>query len=133
MKTSNANGNGGFTLLEVLVALAVLAIAMVTLVKASAVHTGNAAYLQQRTFAQWVALNVINDYRIDGGWPDEGQTTGHQQMASQDWYWRARIKPTDDDNLRQIEVDVALEHERDRTLAQVNSYLAKPYRSGATP
>ena len=49
--------NDGFTLLEVLVALAILAISLAVLLKISAQNANNAAYLRDKTFAHWIALN----------------------------------------------------------------------------
>ena len=47
----------GFSLLEVLVALAILGISLGAAIKATSSSLGNAGYLQQRTLAHWVAMN----------------------------------------------------------------------------
>ncbi|MFO7808537.1 type II secretion system minor pseudopilin GspI, partial [Guyparkeria sp.] len=52
----------GFTLLEVLVALVVLAVALGALIKAGSEHARNTAYLQERALAGWVAGNLVADY-----------------------------------------------------------------------
>jgi general secretion pathway protein I len=51
----------GFTLLEVLVALAVLAIAMGAIINAATQSIASTAYLRDQTFASWVALNQVNE------------------------------------------------------------------------
>ncbi len=63
----NGARHRGFTLLEVLVALAVLAIAMAALIKTGGENTRSAAYLRDKTLAQWVAMNVIAEQRLKAG------------------------------------------------------------------
>ena len=59
----------GFTLLEVMVALAVIAFALAAAVSAVSGNTRNAAGLQQRTYAHWVAMNKMAELQISQQWP----------------------------------------------------------------
>ena len=57
----------GFTLLEVLVALAVIAIALASIIKAVGTGAANASYLRDKTFAHWVAANRLAQMQITPG------------------------------------------------------------------
>ena len=97
----------GFTLLEVLVALAVLAIAMGAIIHAATQSIANTAELRDQTFAGWVALNQINQLLLDSNpWPAEGTRTGNTDLANRTWHWEARFAKTDDPDLRRLEVAV---------------------------
>lgn len=97
----------GFTLLEVLVALAVLAIAMGAIIHAATQSIENTAGLRDRTFAGWVALNQINQLLLDNNpWPAEGVRKGNADLANRAWHWEARFAKTDDPDLRRLEVSV---------------------------
>jgi general secretion pathway protein I len=97
----------GFTLLEVLVALAVLAIAMGAIIHATTQSIANTAELRDQTFAGWVALNQINQLLLDRNpWPAEGVRKGNADLANRTWHWEARFAKTDDPDLRRLEVSV---------------------------
>lgn len=95
----------GFTLLEVLVAVAVLGIAMAAIIKASTEMTGNAVQLRDRTLASWVASNVLTELRIDRVWETEDRD-GETRMAERDWYWEAEIQSTPNPTLRRVDIRV---------------------------
>ncbi len=82
----------GFTLLEVLVAITVLALALGSLIKAGSQNALNAAYLRDRSYAHWVALNEVNRYRIGARSVNEGQERGTVEMAGREWYWQATVQ-----------------------------------------
>lgn len=81
----------GFTLIEVLVALAILAVALGALVKASSEHTRNTHYLQERTLAHWVGQNLIARYEARLIAPQRSTETGTARQANQDWAYRVEI------------------------------------------
>ncbi len=119
----------GFTLLEVLVALMVLAVALGALIKAGSEHARNTAYLQERTLAGWVADNLVADYeaglrRIETG-------TERMQARLADREWEARIDISDAvieapirlPAVRRIEVRVwPADGDPDHPLAQTTGY-----------
>ena len=71
----------GFTLIEVLVALTVIAIALGALIKASGNHANNAGYIKQKTLGHYVAMNEIALIQTQGKWPDLGITHKSTEMA----------------------------------------------------
>jgi general secretion pathway protein I len=96
----------GFTLLEVLIALAVLALAMGAVIKATSDYTSNQAYLRDRTLAMWVARNVLVEYQVKGEWLSVGERKGTREMGNQEWRWLARISQTEEAQLRRLDVEV---------------------------
>jgi general secretion pathway protein I len=96
----------GFTLLEVLIALAVLALSMGAVIKATSDYTGNEAYLRDRTMAMWVARNVLVEFQIDGEWLSVGEREGTLEMGKQEWRWLTRISQTEEAELRRLDVEV---------------------------
>lgn len=97
---------GGFTLIEVLVAVAVLAITLTTFIVAGARYAENARYLRDHTLALWVAHNRMVEYYIAPSWPDTGTDEDTVKMAGQKWKWHANISDSPDPAVRQIKISV---------------------------
>ncbi|MDZ7787749.1 MAG: type II secretion system minor pseudopilin GspI [Halofilum sp. (in: g-proteobacteria)] len=101
----------GFTLIEVLVALFVFAVAMTVLVQSGTHRAQNLNYLRDRTLASWIAADRITAIRLE---PDElstGSRDGEVEMARRTWFWEAEISATEDDTVRRIEVAVRLDED----------------------
>lgn len=99
----------GFTLMEILVALAVVGIALAALLGASGRATRDAAELRDRTYANWVAQNVLTEIRIDQETLDTGTRRGTETMVGQTWTWTAEISAAAVPSLRHILVRVGHE------------------------
>lgn len=117
----------GFTLLEIMVALAVLAIAMAAIVSESSQNIKNLTRLRAHTIAHWVAMNRVAELQLQPNWPATGQSSGTVEMAHGSWRWETRITDTDDDAVRRLDITVqrAIEHEDD-TLDHLIAYLGRP-------
>jgi general secretion pathway protein I len=121
----------GFTLVEILVALAVLAIAVAAVVAAVSGNVSNAAYLRDRTLAHWVAMNKIAEMQVDGDWPAPGTQHGESLMAAQEWSWQITVTATDDADVRRLDVNVYADKEHKDTLATMVAYVGRPAGSNA--
>jgi general secretion pathway protein I len=115
----------GFTLLEVLVALAVLAVALAAAIKAGSENTANAAYLRDRTHAHWVAMNTVADWQLRGAWPHAGTSTGYATLSGREWRWSATVRNTPDASVRRVDVRVA-PREGGEPLATLTAFLGDP-------
>lgn len=96
----------GFTLIEVLVALAIVAIGMAAVMEALTSSANTAIYLQDKTFAEWVALNRIETVRLSGTVPTTGTSNDTIDYAGQSWEWRQKVTNIQIPGVVQIEVDV---------------------------
>ena len=114
-----------FTLLEVLVALAVLAIGMMTLVKVATQNTIQTAYLKDKTLAQWVAINKVNEVKLLDKWPDTGSSKGSEIMANQEWQWQLKVSTTPDRDIRRLDVDVKKYNAEGEPIVRFISFIGK--------
>ncbi len=96
----------GFTLLEVIVALAVLAIALAALVKAGSQNAENAGYLRDKTLAHWVALNLLTEIQLGQRLLEGDQQEGQMKMAEREWFWVIKVFNTPEKQLRRLEIRV---------------------------
>ncbi|MCH1930466.1 type II secretion system minor pseudopilin GspI [Shewanella sp. A25] len=115
----------GMTLLEVIVALAVFAIAAVSITKSLSEQMANMPILEARTLAQWVADNQMVDTRLEAQTPPFGKKEGRVELAGKEWYWRREVVKTSDDNFRMIRISVSEDERYQRIAAQVSSYVLK--------
>ena len=117
----------GFTLLEILVALAVLALAMGAVIKATSSYTGNMSHLRDRTFADWVARNVLNEFQVRKEWPAVGERKGHMEMGQHEWRWVARVSQTEEAELRRLDVEVfSAAADADTPMTVLSGFLMQP-------
>lgn len=81
----------GFTLIEVLIALAILAIALLAVVKATQSSIQDTLKVKSKVAAHWVAYNVLAELQV-GLLPPrvDGQWSGSMNMMKSTWYWRAQ-------------------------------------------
>lgn len=125
--------SAGFTLLEVMVAVAVLGIAMAAGIKAGSQATANMRHLQDRTFAHWVGSNVLTELRARGFWREHGDD-GTREMAGQAWYWTFRVEDTPNPDFRRVDVAVYREEGDAEPVATVTGMISNPaLRHGAPP
>ncbi|MBL8250689.1 MAG: type II secretion system minor pseudopilin GspI [Candidatus Competibacter sp.] len=116
----------GFTLLEVLVALAVLAITMGAIISIATQSVNTFGYLRDQTFAGWVALNKINELSLDSEpWPQEGGRRGNAELANRSWFWETRFRKTADPDLTELEITVRA-HEGGPALSAHSAFRARP-------
>lgn len=115
----------GFTLIEILAAVAVLAIALAAILSGMARYADNASYLRQKTIALWVAHNRLSEIKTAAGWPDTGTSDGTVEQAGENWKWTANVQTTPDDHLRRVDISVQREG-NDATLATLSGFVGQP-------
>lgn len=116
----------GFTLLEVLVAVAIVAIALAAVMTEVSQNLKNTVKLRDKTLAQWVAMNKIVELQVSGQWPAAGEQRGEVEMAQRQWYWLVRISTTDDKDIRRLDVEVSVRRDAKQPRATLLAYLSRP-------
>jgi general secretion pathway protein I len=96
----------GFTLIEVVVALAIVALGMFAVFKSIGDTASNIGYLRDRSMAAWIADNRITELRLSGEYPSVDETEGDVDYAGRRWHWIATISQTPVDGLRRIDMQV---------------------------
>ena len=81
----------GFTLLEVLIALAIVAMSVGALLGTVTSSASNVIYLKDKTLAEWVALNRLTELRIDKNMPDPGKHKGNSVLGGMRWEWEEEV------------------------------------------
>jgi general secretion pathway protein I len=120
------NHQRGLTLIEVLIALAIVSIALTAVIKATAQNIQSTAYLQKKTIAMWVGQQVLNEARagvitLTADTEADKQSTN---MLGQEWYWQASQANTGNPRIKQISVKVfADDTEAATPVVSMESYL----------
>ena len=127
----------GFTLVEVMVALMVIALALPALLKTLYQQIDGTAYLRDKSIAQWVATNRLAQSRIQLARNDRlviGSRSGVETMAGRDWYWRTLSEATEVKDFYRLEISVGTEEDPDETpLYRLVGYIASRNASGDRP
>lgn len=125
---SKLSQSQGFTLIEVLVALVIIAVALGGAVKVMGSAASNASIMSQKTFAQWVGLNQLTQAKLDGVWLKPGESKGDAEMVHQKWRWVQKVSTTEVDDVNRVEVSVykASADKDVQPLAHVVGFLTKP-------
>lgn len=118
--------SAGFTLMEVLVALVVVALALGALIKAAGGQGRNAAYLRDRTVAHWVAMNALAEIQLEESWPDIGELDGEMEMLDRLWQWRAEIEETEDGRVRRVTIQARLADENGGDIGHLVGFVSDP-------
>lgn len=103
---TRASWRAGFTLIEVLVALAIVAIALMAALRAAGQGTTNVDELRTRLLAGWVAENVLAEQRARGDWPAPGILRGTQRQGGIEFAWREDVIATPNARFRRVDIRV---------------------------
>jgi general secretion pathway protein I len=119
---SMSRKHDGFTLIEVMVALTIIAISLGALLNTSGTQAYSATYLKQKTLAHWVAVNELTEIRISKDFPDVGDKKGSTLMANNEWFWIRTTKKTEDENARQITFTMYESKDYEKNLTSLSGY-----------
>jgi general secretion pathway protein I len=114
----------GFTLIEVLVALLVLALALLALTRTAATQVQNFGDLRERTLAGWLAEDVLAETRLTTHFPATGRSDGSRRFAGREWRWELEVQPTDVISIRRLDVRVFAANDRSAALAEINGFAS---------
>lgn len=114
----------GFTLLEVMVSLAIVSIGLIAVFNAIIQMAHSTSTLRERALADWIAMNQISEIRLSGEFPDVGNFNDTVEFAGLEWRWEARISETGVENLRRIDMAVAREESPDDAVTIMAGFVS---------
>ena len=123
----------GFTLIEVLVALAVVIIAFMAMYGSMMQSIAAVTLMQEKTLATWIAFDRITELRLSDQFPDDDESSGEIEMAGSEWVYTIKINPTASDDIRQVIVKVSPALEPDNILGIASGALIRPPQSPDGP
>lgn len=124
----------GFTLLEVLVALAILAVALAAALRATGLAAGQTEALRDRLGATWVAQNRMALHLALHDWPSPGEFEGDAEQAGMRYVWQEVVSNTPNPVFRRVVVRVYAAQAPEQVLATLMGYLVRePEDPGAPP
>ncbi len=115
----------GFTLLEVLIALAVVAVALLAITRAMGQQAIASDVLAEQTLAGWVASNALTEFQLNQAWPEPGRSAGRARLGKRDWYWEIQVSNTDVERIRRIDVRVFVDAAREQGVADLSGFAGR--------
>lgn len=109
-------------MLEVLIALLVLALALLGLSRTAANQVNSFDALRQRTVAGWLASDVLTQTRLTTPFPPAGKSDGERRFGGRDWHWQLIVQTTPVDSLRRLDVRVYAGTDRSAPLAELTGF-----------
>ena len=113
----------GFTLLESLVALAILAIALAAALRASGGSTDHVEAMRTRLLADWVAQDRLALHKARGDYPDAGSQDGEETQAGMRLLWHEEVSGTPNPAFRRLEITVSSPDDPKHVLRKLVGFL----------
>ena len=124
------NDASGFTLVEVLVAMTIVAVSLLAALRVATQGTTHVGELQARLFAGWVAADRLAEHHARGDWLPVGELTGVQHQGSLDLGWREAVSTTPNAAFRRVDIYVFAPTQPAHFLAHSVGFVVNPARSG---
>jgi len=124
-RRSDSRPAAGFTLIEVMVALAIAALSLAAVTAAMSQMVDAANSMKERTYASWIAQNKIAELRLANVVPEVSEDSGEIEYAGLEWTWRSNISETGVENLYRVDVAVSFV-DSDATIRTVTGFIGEP-------
>lgn len=119
----------GFTLVEVMVALTIVAFSLTAIAASMNQMIDAANSMRERTYASWIAQNKIAELRLSGVTPEVSSTSGEVDFANAEWTWRAVVSETGIDLFYRVDVSVSLAGS-EYNIRTVTGFIGEPVAPG---
>jgi general secretion pathway protein I len=123
----------GFTLVEAVVALAIVALGMMALYMQLNQYAVTATYMEEKTLASWIATNRLTELSVEPSWPELGTEENEIEFAGRSWRYTVDVSETQVENLRRVDVSVARADQPERIIHKVAGLLEPPPPAGFIP
>lgn len=126
MTVADRRRAAGFTLIEVLAALVIVALGMLGVIEAVTQSARNGTYMREKTLAHWIAMNVITERRLQATAPEVGETSDDVDFAGERWHWTMRVTQTQVESLVRMDVSVrAADAAQNTSLTTVTGFYGR--------
>ena len=115
----------GFTLIEVMVAVAIIGLALLAIGSKMGQMVDMANAMRERTYASWIAQNKIAELRLANVVPEVSSSTGEVDYASTEWRWRTVVSETGVEGLYRVDVSVGYPGS-DYDIRTVTGFIGEP-------
>jgi general secretion pathway protein I len=115
----------GFTLIEVMLAMAVFAIAGVALLTTADNHFRNMSHLESKMLTNWIASNQLVEATLEKKWPPKNNKKGKVELAGKEWFWLQKVIKTTDKNMRSVIIEVRATEQQKTAVSSLMTYVSK--------
>lgn len=123
----------GFTLLEAMVALVIVALGMMAVNGQLNRYVVAASFVEEKTLASWIGTNEITALSVGSTWPAVGTHDEDVEFAQRKWRCHIVVTETDVMNLHRVDVSVSLKDNPERVLDKVSGLVEPPAPAGIPP
>lgn len=123
----------GFTLIEAVVALVIVALGMMALYMQLNQYAVTATNMEEKTLASWIATNRLTELSIEPSWPEPGSKEDEVEFAGRTWHYTVDVSETQVANLRRVDISVARADQPERIIHKVSTLLEPPPPAGFVP
>lgn len=118
-----------FTLVEVMVALAIIALSLTAVAAKMGRMIDTSNSMRERTYASWIAQNKITELRLANVIPEVTATSGEVDYANKTWGWRAVVSESGIENLYRVDVSISYAGSDD-VIRTVTGFIGEPVPPG---
>lgn len=119
----------GFTLIEIMIALAIFGIVSTTLIKSATQTVSQSRIIKERSLAQWIAENEMQTLRLQPrtaeAFPSQGTDRSSLTMGGREWQVEVDVRDTENEWVRRVEIAVYDEQDLDRSLGNLTGFLGR--------
>ncbi|SET39829.1 type II secretion system minor pseudopilin GspI [Thalassotalea agarivorans] len=119
------NSVKGFTLIEVLIAMAVFSIAGIAIVSATSNSARSLGFVEQKMIANWVASNQLTEIHLEQSWPPKNNKKGMVEIAGAEWFWVQKVVATTNNDMKAVTVEVRQNEDQELPLSSLMTYVSK--------
>lgn len=119
----------GFTLVEVMVALTIVAFSLTAIAATMNQMIDAANSMRERTYASWIAQNKIAELRLANVTPEVSSTSGEVDYANAQWAWRAVVSETGIESFYRVDISVSLAGS-EYNIRTVTGFIGEPVPAG---
>ncbi|WP_233997926.1 MULTISPECIES: type II secretion system minor pseudopilin GspI [unclassified Pseudoalteromonas] len=125
-RSRSGKRSAGFTLIEVLVALSICAMAGIAAMQISGEHINHLGAIQEQTYGSWVAENQLVEIRAQGDkWDAKNGAKGKTELAGVTWYWQQEVIRTANSSFVKVVISVFTDEEREQFAYELATYIDK--------